>query len=54
MQAGLDLLGRSGDEWYTPPAAVQTATVNGQQAWFCRERRRHPTAAAPPTVHPGA
>jgi membrane peptidoglycan carboxypeptidase len=33
MQAGLDQLGK-GDEWYTAPAAVQAAAVDGRQAWF--------------------
>jgi hypothetical protein len=33
MQAALDQLGK-GDEWYTAPADVQMATVNGRQAWF--------------------
>jgi membrane peptidoglycan carboxypeptidase len=33
MQGALDQLGRD-DEWYSPPAGVQEATVNGRAAWF--------------------
>jgi membrane peptidoglycan carboxypeptidase len=33
IQAALDQLGK-GDEWYTAPAGVQAATVDGRQAWF--------------------
>jgi membrane peptidoglycan carboxypeptidase len=45
MQAGLDQLGK-GDEWYTAPPGVQTATVNGRTAWFLPGTS--PATPAPP------
>jgi membrane peptidoglycan carboxypeptidase len=33
MQAALDQL-QKGDEWYSQPAGVESATVNGRAAWF--------------------
>jgi len=33
MLAALDQMGR-GDEWYQPPAGVQSAVVDGRPAWF--------------------
>jgi membrane peptidoglycan carboxypeptidase len=53
MQGALDQLGK-GDEWYTAPAGVQTATVNGRQAWFLPGTSA--ATAAPPlpaNVHAG-
>jgi membrane peptidoglycan carboxypeptidase len=54
MQAGLDQLGR-GDEWYTAPAGVQAATVNGRQAWFLPgTSAATPAPPLPANVHAAA
>jgi membrane peptidoglycan carboxypeptidase len=51
VQAGLDQLGR-GDEWYTPPASLQTAVVNGRPVWFLPgTSATTPPPPTPPYVH---
>jgi membrane peptidoglycan carboxypeptidase len=51
MQAALDQLGK-GDEWYTAPAGVQAADVNGRQAWFLPgTSAATPAPALPSNVH---
>jgi len=51
MQAGLDQLGK-GDEWYTAPAGLQAATVDGRQVWFMPDTSAAtPAPALPANVH---
>jgi membrane peptidoglycan carboxypeptidase len=53
MQGALDQLGK-GDEWYTPPAGVQSATVSGRTAWFLPGTSpATPAPALPSNVHVG-
>jgi membrane peptidoglycan carboxypeptidase len=54
MQSALDQM-QKGDEWYTPPAGVESTTVSGRQAWFLPgTTAATPAPSLPPSVHFGS